>query len=265
MGAWGTGVLSDDTAHDVYDSYLDLFNRGNTAEAIRANVLKEYSEILDDEDEGPLAWLGIAKAQWDCGQLEPEVMKQVEKHVREGLGLSRWAEQGERVLNRRKAALTQFLAKLTTVNPRPREPRKAIKRSPLFHPGDCLAVRLDDGAWGAILVLQHKPESDDPYKETYGLNLVASLCYRGAETPTLDVFAKRDWLYLNHHSWHNEMVLRFVYALRFRTMKDRLLRIGNIPLRKADPQHDQCRTYSQWSHVAQDIYLQDRWDRGIRD
>jgi hypothetical protein len=29
MGAWGTSILSDDTTRDIYDSYLDLFNRGN--------------------------------------------------------------------------------------------------------------------------------------------------------------------------------------------------------------------------------------------
>jgi hypothetical protein len=30
MGAWGTGIPSDDTVRDVYDSYIDLFNRRNS-------------------------------------------------------------------------------------------------------------------------------------------------------------------------------------------------------------------------------------------
>jgi hypothetical protein len=265
MGAWGTGILSDDTVRDIYDSYIDLFNRGDAPENIRLHLLKVYASSLRDTDEGPLVWLAIAKAQWDCGQLEAEVLAKVQEVVRDGLGLKRWAEQGQRLLERRKAALQQFLAKLESVNVRPRKPRKAIKRNPLFKPGDCLAVRLPDDVWGAILVLQYEPESDDPYKETYGTNLVAALKYRGSNPPSLDEFEKREWLLLNHHGWRNEMVLRFVFALRSRDIRDRLVIVGNIPLRNTDPQHKQCKSYCRWSSVLEAIYEQDRWDRGIRD
>jgi hypothetical protein len=44
MGAWGTGILSDDTTRDIYDSYLDLFNRGNSHEASRAKILKDTAD-----------------------------------------------------------------------------------------------------------------------------------------------------------------------------------------------------------------------------
>jgi len=84
MGAWGTGVLSDDTVRDVYDSYLDLFNRGNPPEVIRQKLLEDFEKSLGDSDDGPLIWLGIAKAQWDCDQLEPLVLQRVRKIVSEG-------------------------------------------------------------------------------------------------------------------------------------------------------------------------------------
>ncbi len=265
MGVWGTGILSDDTVRDIYDSYIDRFNRGDTAENIRLQLLKSYASSLKDTDEGPLVWLAIAKAQWDCGQLEAEVVAKVQEVVRDGLGLARWAEQGQRLLERRKAALQQFLAKLQSVNSRPRKPRKAIKRKPLFKPGDCLAARIADDLWGAVLVLRHEAESDDPYTETYGTNLVAALKYRGSNPPSLDEFEKREWLLLNHHKWRNEMVVYFVSALRSRDVKDRLVIIGNIPLRESDPQPKQCKSYSLWSNVLASIERQDRWDRGIRD
>ncbi len=265
MGAWGTGIVSDDTVRDVYDSYIDLFNRGNARENIRSDVLKAYATSLRDADEGPLVWLAIAKAQWDCCQLEAEVLAKVRGIVRDGLGLERWAEQGQRLLERRKTALDQFLAKLESVNVRPRKPRKSIKRKSLFKPGDCLAVHLPNDVWGAILVLQHEPESEDPYKETYGTNLVAALKYRGVNPPPLDEFEKREWLLLNHHAWRDKVVLSFVFALRSKDARDRLVLLGSVPLRKTDPQHNQCKTYSSWSRVIQDIYNQDRWDSGIRE
>jgi hypothetical protein len=263
MGAWGTGILSDDTVRDVHGSYLDLFNRGNSPEAIRQKLLEDYAESVGDSDEGPLIWLGIAKAQWDCAQLEPVVLSKIREIVSDGLGLDLWAEQGERLLQSRKAALSQFLAKLETPNPRPRTPRKAIKRKAIFQPGDCLAVRLEDGDWGAILVLEDEPESDDPYKETYGKNLVVTLRYKSPEMPSLSVFEKREWLYLTHHSWKGQLELCYVTAVRFRKVKDRFVRVGAIQLRPTDPRT--ANMYSSWPNKLDDMYLQDRWDRGIRD
>jgi hypothetical protein len=263
MGAWGTGILSDDTVRDVHSDYLDLFNRGNSPAVIRQKLLERYEESLEDSDDGPLIWLGIAKAQWNCAQLEPQVLSKIREIVSGGLGLDRWAEQGERLLQRRKIALSQFLAKLETPNPRPRKPRKAVKRKAIFEPGDCLALRMKDGDWGAILVLEGEREADDPYKETYGTNLIATLRYKSSEMPSLDVFEKREWLYLTHHSWKSQLDLCYVTAARFRTVKDRFIRVGAIQLRPTDPRT--AKTYSSWPNQLDDMYVQDRWDRGIRN
>jgi hypothetical protein len=263
MGTWGTGILSDDTVRDVYEDYLDLFNRGNSPEAIRKKLLVTHAESARDPDESPLIWIGISKAQWDCSHLEPLVLSKVREIVSDGLGLDRWAEQGERLLARRKTSLNQFLAKLETPNPRPRKPQKAIKRKPIFQPGDCLAVLLQDGDWGAILVLMGEAESDDPYKETYGRNLVVTLRYKSSERPNLSVFEKREWLYLTHHSWKDHLDLSYVMALRFREVKDSFVRVGAIELRPTDPHT--AKMFSSWPNKLGDMYLQDRWDRGIRD
>jgi hypothetical protein len=87
MGAWGTRFFSDDTLWDVVDEYFDLVNRGNPAEVIRKKILKDHENGLKDPDEGPLIWLSIAKAQWDCAQLEPIVRSKVREIVSGGLGL----------------------------------------------------------------------------------------------------------------------------------------------------------------------------------
>jgi hypothetical protein len=263
MGAWGTGVLSDDTLWDVVDEYFDFFNRGNPAEEIRKKILKAHEDGLKDTDEGPLIWIAIAKAQWDCAQLEPIVLSKVREIVSGGLGLDPWAEQGEGLLQARKVALGRFLVKLEAPNPRPRRPRKGTKRKPIFHSGDCLAVRLEDGDWGAILVLDCETESDDPYKDTYGTNLAVTLHYKNSEMPTLDVFEKREWLRLTHHAWKGDLELCYLSAIQFRNVKDRFVRVGNIPLRDTDPRTS--RTYSSWPDMLHGMYLQDRWDRGIRD
>lgn len=247
----------------VVDEYFDLFNRGNPAEVIRKKILKDHEDELKDPDEGPLIWLSIAKAQWDCAQLEPIVRSKVNEIVSGGLGLDPWAEQGERILQARKVALGRFLVKLETPNPHPRRPRKGTKRKPIFHPGDCLAVRLEDGDWGAILVLECETESDDSYKDTYGINLAVTLRYKSSVMPTLDVFEKREWLNQTHHSWKGDVALCYVSAVGFKNVEGRFVCVGNIPLRDTDPRTS--KTYSSWPNMLRGMYLQDRWDRGIRD
>jgi hypothetical protein len=263
MGAWGTGILSDDTVRDVFGDYIDLFNRGKPPKAIQKEILGKYEECLLDQNDRPLVWIAIAKAQWDCGHLQPTVLSKIEQIVTQGLGLELWAEQGNALLQRRKTVLRQFLAKLESKNPRPRKPRMAIKRKPIFQPGDCIAVRLEDGEWGAILVLKGKPESDDPYVETYGTNLAGMLDYKSSRMPALSDFEKRNWLIKTHHFWRNEISLYVLIAARFRQVKDRFIRVGNVPLKAADPR--EAKTYASWPNIADDMYLQDRWNRGLRD
>jgi hypothetical protein len=263
MGAWGTGVLSDDTTRDIYDSYLDLFNRGGSPTDIRERLSEQFAEILGDKDEGPLFWIAIAKAQWDCGQLEPISLSNVRQIVTEELGLDLWADAGESLLRRRKTVLRQFLSTIETPNARPRTPRQAIKRKPIFNPGDCLAVRQQDGDWGAALVLQGEPESSDPFVETLGKNLVVHLLYKNSVMPTLEVFDRREWLYLTHHNWDNQMAILYVMAIRFRPIKDRIVRVGTIQLKDTDP--STARLHTAWPNVLDAMYLQERWDRGIRE
>jgi hypothetical protein len=263
MGVWGTGILSDDTTRDIYDSYIELFNRGNSVETIREKLLQKHAQDLKDPDEGPLIWIGIAKAQWACAQLEPLVLSKVREIVINGLGLDRWSDEGGPLLHRRKIALTQFFASLETPNPRPRKPRKAIKRKPVFAPGDCLAVHLEDGDWGAILILDGEPESHGPYEETVGKNLAAILRYKNSEMPTLDVFQKRDWLSLTHHAWQGQIALYYVMAVRFKPVRERFVKVGSIPLQDTDPRTS--KSYTGWSGVLGQMYQQARWDSGIRD
>jgi hypothetical protein len=98
--------------------------------------------------------------------------------------------------------------------------------------------------------------------DTYGINLVATLCYKASHAPGLDVFEKRNWLILTHHSFPAEMDLHYVMT-RFKTVKDRFVHIGRIPLRTTDPH--EASGYVSWPYITTQMYIQDRWERGIRE
>lgn len=123
MGTWGTSITSDDTVQDVVGEYMKFFNQQLAPQEIVASVLRANAELLDDSDDGPLIWIAIAKAQWDCGHLLPTVLDACEI-VTEGRGLDRWAEGGERLLQSRRKSLDTFLLQIQTPKPRPKKPKK---------------------------------------------------------------------------------------------------------------------------------------------
>lgn len=262
MGTWGTSILASDTARDVYDDYMKAFNRGQNHEGILGKIMKERQEEISDEDDGPVVWLAVAKAQWDCGALAPSVLREVERIVKEGPGLVRWEESGKRLLEQRKRKLAAFLQGIRTPNPKPRKPRRAVKRKPVFEPGDCLSIRLDDGTYGAAIVLAAPPESDDPFRDTYGMNVVCCLTYRSQQKPDMTVFDRRQWLRLTHHSWDGRLAILNVDALGFRKLKGDIERCGKTCLREDDPK--EAIAYGGWGGLRVDIVEQDKWDRGER-
>jgi hypothetical protein len=68
MGAWGTAT-SDDTASDVRDEFRDLIGEGLSTEQATEKLLSEYASSLEDLDDGPPFWLGLAVTQWKCESL----------------------------------------------------------------------------------------------------------------------------------------------------------------------------------------------------
>jgi hypothetical protein len=74
MGTWGRAVLSDDFARDTYDEFIRSFNAGGDRAAITRQMITSSAEEISDSDDGPIFWLALAKAQWDTGPVDQEVL-----------------------------------------------------------------------------------------------------------------------------------------------------------------------------------------------
>lgn len=194
MGAWSFNILGDDTSRDVYDDYFEHYNVGKSHGWIVAKLRKSYRWDLRDPDEGPLVWLGIAKAQWDAGGLQKSVLAQIDRIVRTGLGLERWKEQGDAALAKRTVRLKAFAKQLRTKNGSPKRPKPPRQREPAFERGSCLAIKLPGGKYGAAIVLDAEKPGGSSNKETYGENLVGLLSYNARKAPDAVVFKSRRWL-----------------------------------------------------------------------
>src|SRR5690348_13952889 len=106
MGVWSTAIFGDDTAGDVRDAYRELVANGLSGPQATDQLLREWREIIDDEDDGPVFWLALAATQWACGRLEERVKDKAVEIIDNGSSLSRWSEAGDsKMLKQRQAVL----------------------------------------------------------------------------------------------------------------------------------------------------------------
>lgn len=120
MGTWGTGILDDDLAADVYADYMDSFEAGTPLVRIRIQLEADYTEALDDSEDSIRFWLALAQAQWDCGALQPDVLTNAVALIESGEAIISWEDALQEDLTARKRVLEEFAALIRKPNPNPR-------------------------------------------------------------------------------------------------------------------------------------------------
>jgi hypothetical protein len=143
MGTSGTAIFSDDTASDVRRDFVDLLRRGWAAEEALKVLLRDWSDSLEDSDDGPVFWLALASTQWDYGCLTEDVKQRAIAVVEGGANLPRWSEKQ---LDKRRAVLAELKDKLLSAQPKPRRPRK-LKH---IEPPPRYEVKAPDGLGKAV-------------------------------------------------------------------------------------------------------------------
>ena len=57
---------------------------------ISQKLIDENQEIINDPDDCNSFWFALAKAQWDCKELDKELFKRVERIIDSGADLEVW-------------------------------------------------------------------------------------------------------------------------------------------------------------------------------
>lgn len=253
MGAWGTGIRQDDFVCDVEGTFKDHLKDGKSILEASKCVHEQFAEALDDRDHGPLFWLALADVQWTYGDLDPLLLQRVGEIMEAGAGMEPWGEPSDKLYKQRKAAIAKFHEKISHPNPKPSRLPKRILRKPRFNAGDCLSIQLNNGQFGAALVLA--TDSSDP---EYAEHLVAELSYLSDSQPTIDVFTNRNWLKLTHHNWNGDLNIVWYGCHGLRKMSSRLSVVGSIPIRADDPNQSKC--YANWQMLGTQVLRQHDWD-----
>lgn len=161
MSAWAVSLSADDIYADIYYEFFELYNEGYSVKAISNKLVTENKEIWNDPNDlnaGHTFWFALAKAQWECKQLEPAILARVSDIIANKKNITAWRALGasENDLKKRQVVLDKFMSLLCTERPKPRlrKKPKVIVHKPAYSKGDCLTFKFSNGHYGGALVLE---------------------------------------------------------------------------------------------------------------
>ena len=224
MGAWGTAISSNDTYADIYGKFFDLYNDGLDVSEISKNLIADNQETISDKDNCNNFWFALAKAQWECKQLDKDIFDQVKKVIETGedLGVWRQLDADEKDIKKRKVVLDKFLTDLQTERPKAKSRKNKIICQPVFEKGDCLTFKLENGNYGGAVVLEAIKDSE------YGHNLIATTRINQPSKPTKKDFENAEVMVMNYASWDNEPNVKWYLPIRNKQIAHLIERVENI-------------------------------------
>ncbi|WP_338378929.1 hypothetical protein [uncultured Flavobacterium sp.] len=184
MGAWGTGISSNDTYADIYEQFIDLYNEGLSVADITKKLIYENQETINLEEDAPNFWFAIANGQWECKALDKEILSKVEHIINSGEDIRIWKELDATPadLKAREKVLSKFLSKLKIEKDKPKRRTKKRFYNSTYQKGDCLTYLMDNGNYGGAFVLT------DEQKTATGTNYIAITTIDLPTKPTLNDF-----------------------------------------------------------------------------
>lgn len=224
MGAWGTAISSNDTYADIYSEFFDLYNEGLDVTEISKMLITDNTETINDTDDCNNFWFALAKAQWECKQLDNELLQRVKVIIETGADLEVWRQldADEKDNKKRKIVLDKFLADLQLERPKAKSRKKTIIRQPIFEKGDCLTFKLSNGNYSGAVVLEAVKDTE------YGYNLIASTRINQPNIPTKKDFENAEVLLINYASWDNKQNVSWYLPLRHKGISHLIEKVDNI-------------------------------------
>lgn len=224
MGTWGTGISSNDDYADVYSEFFELYNDGKDVAEVTALVITKNGEMLSMPEAVNNVWFAIAKAQWECKRLQPEIYKRVKDIVDSEADLQIWTELGatKSEIEKRQKVLTKFLSQLQSDRPKAKARKKKVMREPIFKKGDCLTFKLENGNFGGAVVLEAE------YGTELGLNLIAVTRINQPETPTMKSFRNAEVMIKNFANWKETPEVIWICNYRPKEVKSLVEVVGAI-------------------------------------
>ncbi|MBC7423582.1 MAG: hypothetical protein H7334_09040 [Ferruginibacter sp.] len=224
MGAWGTAISSNDTYADIYDEFFDLYNDGQFVEDISRKLIADNKETINEPDDSNNFWFALAKAQWECKQLDAEILERVKEIIQKGSDLEVWRrlDAEERDIKKRKVSLDKFLAVLQTEKPKAKSRKNKVIKQPPFKKGECLTFKLANGNYGGAVVLEAMKDTE------YGHTLIATTRINQPSRPTKTDFETAEVLIANYANWDDNFNIKWYMPIRHKLTEHLIEKVDTI-------------------------------------
>jgi len=239
MGTWGTAISSNDTYADSYSQFFYLYNDGFEVEEITKRLITENQETINSPEDSNNFWFALAKAQWECKQLDKEVYEKVKNIIESGTDLEVWRDldADEKDVKKRKAILEKFLSDISAERPKAKSRKKKVIRQPLFEKGNCLTFRFENGNYGGAVVLEAI------YNTPYGLNLIALTRINQSDKPSIEDFKNANVLIKSFAHWKDQPDIGWYHAQFFKRANIPIEVIGNMNIEVTFKPDDHSKVY----------------------
>jgi hypothetical protein len=188
MGVWGTRLMDDDLVADIVGDFFEHFNNDEVPKDIRKTLESEYATTIEDVDGGYVFWLALAKAQWDVGALESDVLKKVNQIIEDDIDSKSWLERdaSEKDVVKRRESIKNFAEQLKTPREKPKKPKRVKLKDAFYELGDVLVFKTSDGNYSASVVVKSEKQT------VHALNTIVNIKIKQAKKPTLQDILKSD-------------------------------------------------------------------------
>ena len=144
MGAWGVGITSNDAAQDLKKEFQAAFSYYDVETALAK--IDEYvrADGYNESDESDWCdyYYSLANFMWKKGILTDKVRDTAVNMIDTGFGLEIWVDEGEKTLNKRKKALSEFREMLLSPQPAKKKIKVDLYLDSVFDIGDYIAFQL---------------------------------------------------------------------------------------------------------------------------
>jgi len=249
MGTWGTGISSNDTFEDIYSEFFELFNKGLEVKEITRTIIQNNKDLQSDYEDMHSFWFAIAKAQWECGSLDNDVLEMVKSIIVSGQDLKLWEELNRQTsdLKKRKKVLDDFLEKISGPNEKIKKRKKIVIRQPVFKKGDCLTFQLQNGKYGGVLVLEAEHGNE------LGMNMLAVTTINQSDKPTTIDFEEADILTQRQEGfpgkYRDREYITWCYVKLFKKAQTKFEIVGQIKVAKEYNSKNHCHSASHWDNI----------------
>ncbi|MBI3139020.1 MAG: hypothetical protein HYZ15_10575 [Sphingobacteriales bacterium] len=225
---------------EVYETYFHYYNHNLSIADIKERLKSDFAETISNMQTANDYWFALAKALWECKELDTYTFEKVKAIIESRLDLKIWREleASEKDLKAREKALANFLATISTEKEKPKARKKIIYYSGYYDKGTCLAIKMKNGNYGGLLVLEKE------YDTLEGANYVAATNINLARVPTTDDFKKAKILTGRHTDslgYFREYFWIFVFEAKYKRYNKEIdncfINVGTIPIGRVFEKH----------------------------